>query len=213
MSPRSGLSLLETVLVLSLVGSMLLGMGLVSRTTSHAFESGSRAGALEERARRALDQIMQRLPTADRGTVSPTAAAPFYSSSIDFVPAEGFADGAIQWGQPERIEFQHTDHDPDDGEDNDGNGLVDDGVVVWIRDPGGANEQSSTLCSGVPELLEGEEPNGEDDNDNGLEDETGLSFDFSGSTVTVRLTLTSVDVEGTRFVRTVTRAVALRNQD
>jgi len=212
-SSRSGVSLIEVVVTTALAGSLLLSVGLVSRSSTRAFEAGSRAAALDERIRIALDRILARLPTADASSVSPTPEAPFHASTIDFVPSAGFEAGAIQWADPERIEFQYTGLDPDDGVDNDGNGLIDDGVVVWIQAPGTADERTGIVCRDVPELLEGEIADGDDDNDNGLEDETGLSFDFQGSTVFVRLTIAVVDVEGNRMARTVTRAVALRNRE
>lgn len=211
-SPRAGVSLLETVVALMLFGVAAGSIALVHRTSSQALETGAESSTLNESARQAMERIAVRLPSANRDLVSPTPEAPFYASSLDFTPCEGYANGAVQWGTPERIAFEYTSADPDDGEDNDGNGLVDDGQVVWTRDPGGPDEVRQVLCRHVPELLEGELPNGEDDNGNGLEDEMGLAFDFRGNTVTVRLTLQIVDRQNQRLTRTVTRALAFRNR-
>lgn len=209
---RSGFTLLEAVVALMLFGVAAGSIALVQRTSSQALETGAESSSLNESARQAMERISSRLPSADRTLVSPTPEAPFYSSSLDFTPCQGYADGAVQWGDPERIAFEYTAADPDDGVDNDGNGLIDDGQVVWTRDPGGPNEERKLLCRHVPELLEGELPNGEDDNGNGLEDEAGLAFDFREDTVTVRLTLQLVDRRNQRLTRTVTRAMTFRNR-
>jgi hypothetical protein len=67
------------------------------------------------------------------------------------------------------------------------------------------------LVNWVRELLEGELPNGLDDNGNGLIDESGLSFEIDGDTITIRLTLERFDAEGTLITRTVETAVTLKN--
>jgi hypothetical protein len=99
----------------------------------------------------------------------------------------------------------------DDGADNDGDGLVDEGRVVLIEDQGGAAERRVVLTNGVAELQDGEEANNADDNGNGLVDETGLSFSATGETVFVRLTCQRRTDDGRLLVQAAETAVRLRN--
>ncbi len=62
-----------------------------------------------------------------------------------------------------------------------------------------------TLCEVAP-FLEGEIPNGMDDNGNGLIDERGLSFTFDRHSVRIRLT-TQARVDGELRVQTVETTV------
>ena len=50
-----------------------------------------------------------------------------------------------------------------------------------------------------------------DENGNGLRDEGGLSLDYNGPRLNVRLTLERIDPKGFRITRTVQRTVAVRN--
>ena len=71
--------------------------------------------------------------------------------------------------------------------------------------------QTTVLARFVREYLEGEVPNGKDDNGNGLVDEMGLSFDSIGMVWTVRLTLERRDANGNLCTQTVQTAVKMRN--
>ena len=84
--------------------------------------------------------------------------------------------------QGQRFEFVYDPDEVDDGQDNNGNGLIDEGRIVWTRNVGAPDERSVVLCHQVREYLEGEVPNGLDDNGNGLVDEKGLSFERNGET-------------------------------
>ena len=63
----------------------------------------------------------------------------------------------------------------------------------------------------MSELLEGELPNGIDDNGNGLIDEPGFSIDFEGRAVNVRLSLERRGATGRNILRTAETRVRLRN--
>jgi hypothetical protein len=138
---------------------------------------------------------------------NPTSA--FGTSNLQFRKAIGFTGTGPQWGQPLSLAFEYAPEELDDGLDNDGNGLVDDGVLVLTRDVGG-NEQRLVLCSGVRELLEGEEANGADDNGNGVINEAGFNVRRVDDVLHVRLSLEEV-LENNTIVRTLETAVRLRN--
>ena len=144
--------------------------------------------------------------------VTPNASAPFSSSALDYAQGIGFNAGAVVWGPPERIELNYGLSDPNDGIDNDGDGLVDEREIVWRENPGLANERSFVLCRNVAELLDGEVLNGNDDNGNGLIDEAGLCFDFDGKRVMVRITVQGADAHGLLISKTAQQAVSLRNE-
>jgi len=114
-------------------------------------------------------------------------------------------------GPTSRIAFQNHPSDPDDGIDNNGNGLVDEGQVILMRNVGLANETTTVIVPWVREFTEGEIANGNDDNGNGLIDERGLSFELVGQTLNIRITLERLDSDQRPLVRTVETSVRLRN--
>jgi hypothetical protein len=84
-------------------------------------------------------------------------------------------------------------------------------MIVRRENAGTASERTIVLTRWVRELLEGELPNGEDDNGNGLIDEPGLSFDVIGEVWTIRLTLERPDNKGRLVTHTVQTSVKTRN--
>ena len=99
----------------------------------------------------------------------------------------------------------------DDGLDNNGNGLADEGVLLWTRDLGGAGESTHVICRGVREYLQGEEPNLDADTDNGLEDEPGYCLERVGETLVIRLTLERQVSDAGIQQRTIETSVKLRS--
>ena len=132
-------------------------------------------------------------------------------SSVEFRTCTGVAGGAATWTNDKRIAFAYDPGEVDDGLDNDGDGLADEGQLVLTLDVGLATEQSVVLTSYVRELLEGELPNGNDDNGNGLLDEGGVSFELVGQTLMMRLTLEKRDTDNNLLTRTVETGIRLRN--
>ena len=101
--------------------------------------------------------------------------------------------------------------DAPDGIDNDGDGLIDERALVFIRDVGLATQRRIVLCKGVLEYLEGETFNGADDNLNGLEDEPGFHLERNGDVITIRLSVGKQGPGGVTLVRTAELDVRLRN--
>ena len=191
-----GLTLVElaiTVLILSLtVGIITMSFG----TSFRVWKSSSHSREVDRRANRGLDRILEALEYASSETVAPDLGEHESSCYIEFQPTTGSVDGKQQLGPKVRIEWLRDPLDPEDGVDNNGNGLVDEGLVVRREDPGGEDEIRVVLLRSVGNLLEGEEPNGEDDNANGLVDEKGLCFERDGSILKIRLTLLHDSGEG-----------------
>lgn len=211
--PRaSGFTLVEVVIVLALVSVVMGSVITVLRSSMRACQVGSTAGHLEALLNRALDHIAERLQASSHTAVVPALASPFSSPQIDFQRSVGYAGGAVTWSPTERIAFQYRPGEVDDGIDNDGDGIVDDGQVVWTRDVGLPSETSTVLADGVTEFLQGETLNNKDDNGNGLIDERGLCFTVDASSVVVRLTLAARSADGVVVTKTMEKRVFFRNR-
>ncbi len=193
----------------------VFGMAILmtADTTSQAFRAGATLGQLEQKTRDVLQRISDRLESADLSVTNPMLEAPFHSEWIDYQRVTGFVAGARELGPPERIILEYSPIDPNNGLDDDGNGVVDDCLIVWYENPGLANERRVVLSRWIPEFLENEiGGNLIDDNGNGLDDERGLSFDFSSDRVTIRVTLQQSDSNGVLITRSLSRTLTLRNR-
>jgi hypothetical protein len=182
-STRAGLTLVELVVGLSLLGVIGGAVVLASGSTSSAVQSASTLAELQSVARVALERIASQLVEVRRADVQPAAPgaeAPFHASSLDFQKLR-WTGAAVELDDVARLAFELAPGELDDDLDNDGNGLVDDGLVVLIEGLGTAGERRFVVCRHVAGSLAGETPgNGADDNGNGLIDEGGLCFEFDG---------------------------------
>ena len=215
-SSRSGTTLVEITLGLTLFTAFAASAFLALESSSSTYRTETVAARLDGRTRKLLDDIAERLREADFDSLTPPIdpAPGANASTVDFQRARGFAGGIVQWGPTERLALEYEPGDPDDGIDNDGNGLVDEGQIVWVENPGAAGELRTVLCSHVSESLEGELPgNGMDDNGNGLVDERGFCLAFSGSQATVRVTLEEFDHERRLIRQSASRAVTSRDTE
>ena len=209
---KRGFTLVEVVLVVTLFGAVLGSIVAVVRSCTRACAVGSTAAHLEAIANRTLEDIEERLQASGAATVTPALATPFSSPQIDFQRTTGYAGGVAAWSPLERIGFALRPGETDDGIDEDGNGLVDDGRVVWTQDVGLASQRAIPWTDGVSEFLDGEALNNADDNANGLIDERGLCFTVEGASVFVRLTLEGRSANGVLLTKTVEKRVFFRNR-
>ena len=179
------------MVALAILAVFLSGVLMAMTAGSRAMQTGAIVTTVESSAREALEEICGHIETAALSSTSVIGIeAPASTSTLEYRRVLGYAGGAAILSNPERVEFQYSPTDPDDGLDNDGNGLVDEGRVVWTEDLGMASERSVVICSQVQEFQEGEIPgNGVDDNGNGLTDEAGLCFSNDGRRIIVRLTV------------------------
>ena len=210
---RKGTTLIEVALASSLlvvVGSTAI---LAARSTTQAYRTETTIAELDRVGRQAMAEVEAGLQAADADAITPAAVqAPFSSSSVEFARCTGFAGGAIQFGPPERLAFEQDPLDPDDGVDDDSDGTIDEGRLVWLENPGTPAEVRRVLVPWVAESASREEQgNGVDDNGNGLIDESGFSVVFEESLATVRLTLVRRDQAGFLVEHEMGRTIALRN--
>jgi hypothetical protein len=202
---RRGSTLLEVVVAAGIL-AMVLGIPLMLVRSSERLQSTTTSRAeLQARARRVLDRIAERLESASQ-------LQAMAIDGFDFQLATGWDGTAVIWSPLERLELVPATNDPDDGVDNDRDGLVDEKDLVWTRDVGLASEQVTQLCDDVPETMIGETPGDNvDDNGNGLVDEPGVAFEFLTERIVVRIGLVGRDSSGDRVEHLAERGIALRN--
>jgi prepilin-type N-terminal cleavage/methylation domain-containing protein len=209
-STRAGFTLIELAIV-TLVFAVLMGaFALVSVTSHKTYRESSRAAVLDQRLRRALDSISSELRVVAGSLMAPDPQNALGTDRIDFRQALGIVNGKVTWGPQSRIAFEFAPGEINDGVDNDGNGMVDDGWVVLTRDVGGA-AQRFVLCRGVREAVPGEPINGLDDNGNGVTDEGGFNLQRVGDVMIIRLSIEGPGLDGATFVRTGQTSIRLRN--
>lgn len=206
--PNSGYSLIEVLIATSLTAVVLLSAAVVSRQGVGALQVTQSAADLEDRARRLSDRLSVELENTT--AINPQPNAPFSVSDFTFIRVEGVAGNAPVLSDPTRIFWRYATGELDDGLDNNGDGLVDEGEIVMTRNFGTATEISVVLCRRVAEIQEGETADGIDENGNGLIDEPGFSVVMSGDVLEIRFTLQGRTVDGTTFERSVETGVRIR---
>lgn len=215
---RSGSTLLELLVAVSIL-ALVVGVPLALLRSSEALQTATTTRAeLRLHARRVLDGVAERLAGASATTVVEYAAPPTGAatsagtSSVDFQVASGWSAGAVTWNGTERLALAPSPTDPDNGSDDDGDGLVDERQLVWTIDVGLPSQRSLVLASEIPESLEGEVPgNAADDNGNGLVDEPGFVVAFGVDEAVVWMTIAGRDAKGARVEHTAERRIAFRN--
>jgi hypothetical protein len=193
--PRRGLSLVEVLIALGLMGLVLGNVYMVigKGTKSYGVQTGD--SVADAHARRTLDRVALAVVGASRSSIYDAMEAPFSGSEINYQTCLGVEDGVVVWSAPQRIALTN-----DTGRQ-----------VTWFEQPGLANERRVAWSNWVTQLFEGEVANGLDDNRNGLKDEKGLSFDLDGDSVIIRLTIEKPGVDGEPIVKTLQTRVTCRN--
>jgi prepilin-type N-terminal cleavage/methylation domain-containing protein len=189
---RAGFTLLEILIATAIFGLVLANVTMVSRTSQEAYRTGAFMGVLEEQAEQTMDRIEMAVMSSEHADLAP--APPLFASAIDYERSLGVEDGQMIFDNPERIELEL--------------GL---GQVTWLQNPQTAEERKVVWTRHVPEYMQDELPNAADDNDNGLVDESGLSFDMEGRQVSIRLTLQREDSKSRVYTRMIESRVTCRN--
>lgn len=191
---RSGFTLLELMMALVLLSILVV-------KAHDAFSVASRATAVmtdevvvEDQARRVLRQIGFAVMGASRESLAPGAAAPFSTDDLRYQVNLGIQDGEVIWSDPEQIAMDEIDLE-----------------VEWVQNPAAETERRIVWSKLVSPYLEGEIPDGMDNNGNGLIDEQGLSFTIDRDSVTIRLTLQRFNQDGEAITKTVETTVTCRN--
>ncbi len=192
--PRAGFSLLELLIALGVAGLIFANVGLVLRSGSESRERDATRGDLDVQIDRTLDRILLALMSANVDSLDPTAPSPSFQNALEYVQNLGVQNGEVVLGDAERIEL-----------------VVNGGQVQWRQRPGELDERMVVWTRWVAQYLDGEQPNGVDDNGNGLIDETGLAFVVSGTQVEVFLCLERRGDDGEVVRHQRSAVVACRN--
>lgn len=207
----AGFTMVELLFSMSLFAIVLTAVSMVSATSNNLMRYSSDASRLETKGRQAVDRVVAELSTVMATTMNPSVFPSGWTQTLDFNCAIGLAGVMADPGPLQRLRFEYEAADGNDGIDNDSDGLVDEGTLVFTRDQGGPDEQRITLCTGVAEYTEGELPNGLDDNGNGLIDERGFYLQQNNGLVSVHLTLVDTGKDNSVITRSVATSLRVRN--
>jgi hypothetical protein len=207
-----GFTVIEMMIAVMALAVMLSVLGVVSMTGRSAYEQTSVLNELDARGARAVVRVADELATISGSQMLPSPAGNTGTQRLDFVQAFGVAAGAPVWGPPTRIAAEYETGEVDDGLDNDGDGLVDERMLVLTRDLGSGSEKRVVLANGLAEWGQGEVPNnGVDDNANGVVDEQGFNLHQVGDVISIRMWLQKVGSDNQLVTREIQNTVRLRN--
>jgi len=214
----AGFSLIEMLIVTTLLFLVLGSVTMVSNANNRAYRTGITNAHLEAQAGIVIGRVVSELSSAEESTLFPSPTVGAANTSLAYHQARGFVNGQVVWSPDRQLAFEYEPGELDDGLDNNGNGLVDEGRIVLIEDLNGPNERKLVVTRWVSELLEGEFPNGLDDNGNGMVDEKGFCVErtpdgtASGNeSLLVRVTLARRDESGRLLRRSAQTSVRIRN--
>ena len=205
---RKGFTLIEMTVATGLLGVVMGSALMMTVAGRSAFEEAAQRQQAESTVRRALERVVLEMQWAESDGLSPDCSAG--SPTVTFQPLVGVAGGAAVWGDSRRIARVASANDADDGLDNDGDGVIDEGDLVMTIDPGGPDEFSVTLCTQVTEMAPGETLNGIDDDGNGVIDERGFNVEALGNLITLRLSVAQPTSGNTVTMSSITTSITLR---
>jgi prepilin-type N-terminal cleavage/methylation domain-containing protein len=208
---RGAFTLIEIMISVTLLGLVLGSLALMSSAGDRAFQTTSVRAGLEAQSVATLDRVLHDLRIAADASLAPALGDGAFADSLEYAQVVDIDGAKVVLGAKRRIGFEYEAGEIDDGIDNNGNGLVDEGRVVLTDDVGGPGERRLVLTHNVRELLGNEEPNGLDDNQNGLIDEPGFLIRKQGRTLIIELTLERLDRDRRPLQRTVRSSTNLRN--
>jgi hypothetical protein len=208
---RAGFTLIEVAIAALIFVMMMSMLGVVSVTSQSAYSSATVTSKLDGQGRRALTRVADELTTIAGSLMNPNPTGNGGTDQIEFQQAIGVVNGVVTWGPLTRIGFEYEIGEVDDGQDNDGDGLVDEGVLAFTRDVGGPNEKRVVICRDVREMGVGETLNGVDDNGNGVVDEGGFNIQRVGDVMVLRLWLETALGHDETMARDHVATVRLRN--
>ncbi len=209
--PCSGYTTVEVLLGAALMASMLLVAGLATQRCMAMFRQHRASEAVSSSASRLLQRVASELAFARRSSLQPATLETQGASTLLFQRSLGVEKGEVQWSPPLTLRWEREPGELDDGLDNDGNGLIDEGQLLWIESEGLAEERRVVFGHGLCEFLPGETFDGVDEDGDGLIDERGLCFSAEGNVLTIRLGVQGRTPTDTILTRVVETSVFVRN--
>jgi hypothetical protein len=143
-------------------------------------------------ARRIMDGAANEIQGAGLSTIYPIPPETGTgTNTISFQIASGYSGSSIQWSDVITIAFEYAAGETDNGVDDNGNGLVDEGVVTRTVTPAVGSPTKKTLGHWVVE--------------------DGLSFNLRLDVLTITLKLRKAGYRGDPWETTLTTAVQIKN--
>jgi len=209
---RGGFALTELGMSILLLGSMMLMAGFAADRGLGVLRQHRGEQQLIGSVQRTLQRVTRELEFGGLGAMTPRNASPLWADNLSFRICRGYDDdaAALAWSAERLLRLEYEPGEADDGMDNDGDGLIDEGQLVWIENEGTADEQRIVIAHGVAEYQQGETLDGDDDNGNGLVDERGFTLTFEDELVTVRLSLQTAGANGV-ITKTLETSVSVHN--
>jgi hypothetical protein len=205
------MTLVELMIAIIVLAAILFATYELFAGSADSYATGVLTGELERNSTRVMERIVEAIEMSGTDTAFPVLGPPLSSSGVVVQQSLGFSSGAVQWGPMTIITFDYDPADPDDGVDNNGNGLIDEGMIVLRENAGEATERRVILARHVREYLDGEIANGADDNGNGLVDERGLALSVESGVWTIRLSLERTNSRGRTVTHTTETSASPRN--
>jgi len=209
---RAGFTLVELAISTGILGLMMGFLFMVQisgqKAAAQARQNDEVGGRLTRALERAHDET--RFVINDLIWEDLSGAATF-TKVLTFQSVASLDGGVMTPTDVTRIEVLMEGSEADDGIDNDGDGLIDEGALWLTRDVGGPAEQSVILCKGVTEYYDGEALGNGDENGNLLVDEPGFHVERDGDRLVFRLTVEGVKQDGVRVLRSGEASVHVRN--
>lgn len=208
---RAAFTLTEVLISGCLMASLLLVAGLATERTMDLFRQRRAADAVAASTNRLLQRVTGELKFARQASLLPAAPFPEGLSSLSFQKCLGVQGGAVAWSSRFNLAWELETGEVEDGVDNNGNGLIDEGQLVWTQNEGQADEQRVVWAHGLCALLPGETLDNTDEDGDGLIDERGLCFSMDADVLTIRIGLQGLGPDGNRITRVLETSVLLRN--
>lgn len=127
-SGRAGLSLLEVVIYTAILSLILSALYSVLTGSTRQYEVGTKLSGIQERGRRAMDELVAELRMADRDPGQFLVSTVNGSQQLQFRISTGFAGGNPVFGTP------ITWNCPVSTVDANGNGMADEARLVRTQD-------------------------------------------------------------------------------
>ncbi len=189
---QSGFSLLEVMIVTVILIIVLGGIFEVLLSGLNTYNESSIMTEVHTHARRIIDSVANEIQGAGLSTIYPIPPeSGTGTSTISFQTATGYSAGAIQWSDVITISFEYEAGESDNGADDNGNGLIDEGVVKRTVTDSGGGTTSKILGHWV--------------------EEDGLSFNLRLDVLTIALKLKKKGYKGDPWTTTLTTAVQIKN--
>lgn len=189
---ETAFTLLEAIFVMSIFLIILLVVLTVADRGTKFYHTASTSASLLEAARKGLDRMATDLRGTGLSIITDGLGQPLVEGvayqEIHLRRNPGYEDTGIPWDEGEAIiyRFEYEAQEPDNGVDDDNDGLIDEGVLVRVE-----NGSPAQIVRNVKE--------------------GGLSLTLQGSQMVMRVELEDIDENHRRLEVSAETTVYLRN--